>query len=216
MIDLSHTIRTGMPVYPGDPSVDVHPALTLDADGVAVASLHLGSHSGTHLDAPAHTVPGGRTLDEIPLEELTGEALILRIDATAREAITLDQVRSALGAVDTVPRIVTIHTGWDRFFGEAKYLEHPYLAAEAADLLWSLGMRILAVDTLSPDRTPLEGEPFEGFPVHDIVLGRDGLIVENLTGLDQVAGSRARVGVFPLKLGPVDGAPVRAVAFETD
>lgn len=216
MIDLSHTIHSGMPVYPGDPSVDVHPALTLDADGVAVARVSMGSHSGTHLDAPAHTVQGGRTLEEISLAELTGEAIILRFNVVAREAITVDEVKRALGEVEAVPRIVMIHTGWDRFFGEARYLEHPHLDAGAVDLLWRLGMRILAVDTLSPDRTPLEGEPFEGFPVHDIVLGRDGLIVENLTGLDQVQGNTARVGVFPLKLGPVDGAPVRAVAFETD
>ena len=71
-------------------------------------------------------------------------------------------------------------------------------------------MRLLAVDVLSPDSTPSAD-----FPVHEIVLGGDGLIVENLTGLDQL-GETARLGFFPLKLGAVDGAPVRAVAFEDE
>ena len=69
---------------------------------------------------------------------------------------------------------------------------------------------MLGVDTLSPDPTDAAGTT--DFPVHDVVLGGDGLIVENLTGLHALP-SRVRIGFFPLRLG-VDGAPVRAVAFD--
>ncbi|MGO1537745.1 MAG: cyclase family protein [Leucobacter sp.] len=203
--DLSHTLTTGMPVYPGDPEVHLSDALTLDTDGVAVTHVRIGSHTGTHLDAPSHTVHGGRTLDEISLDELMGEALVIHVDAAERQA--LDSGALGLDQYEHVPRIVVIATGWDRYFGDPQYLAHPFLTGEAADRLWQLGMRMLATDTLSPDATPSHD-----FPVHGIVLGRDGLIVENLTGLT-VLGDTAHLGFFPLKLGAVDGAPIRAVAF---
>ena len=64
--DLSHPLRTGMPVYPGDPAVAVGPALTVDADGVNVLALHLGSQSGTHVDAPFHVDDALPDLDALP------------------------------------------------------------------------------------------------------------------------------------------------------
>ncbi|MGO1842335.1 MAG: cyclase family protein [Canibacter sp.] len=208
MFDLSHELYSGMPIYPGDPEVTIGPALTIENDAVLVQHVSMGSHSGTHLDAPAHTVPGGRTLDQIGLSELQGEALILRPKVQAQQAITPTDL--GLQQLTSVPQIVVIATGWSEHFGSNEYFDHPYLSAEAAAQLWQLGMRLLAVDVLSPDSTPSAD-----FPVHEIVLGGDGLIVENLTGLDQL-GETARLGFFPLKLGAVDGAPVRAVAFEDE
>ncbi|MBO0980840.1 cyclase family protein [Microbacterium sp. SD291] len=204
--DLSHPIRSGMTVYPGDPAVSVEPALTLDAHGAAVTRLGLGSHTGTHVDAPAHTIRGGRTLADVALDELVGEAIVLRVsNAEPERAIVLDD----LAPPDTVPPIVIVETGWARFFGTERALRHPFLAPDAARELTRRGMRVLAVDTLSPDPTPAEA-----FPVHEIVLGGDGLIVENLYGLDGLP-TRVPVGFFPLRLEG-DGAPVRAVAFLDD
>ncbi|WP_257570774.1 cyclase family protein [Streptomyces sp. NP160] len=77
VVDLTHPVTTGMPVFPGDPAVSLAPALDLAADGCAVTSLHLGSHSGTHVDAPSHVVPGGPTLDELDLALFTGPALVV-------------------------------------------------------------------------------------------------------------------------------------------
>lgn len=202
MRDLTHTIVTGLPVYPGDPAVSVTDACTIGADGAAVSHVSFGSHTGTHVDAPSHTVAGGRTLAEVSLEELVGDALILRIDAAPRQKITAVD----LDIEGSVPRIVALATGWDRYFGTPEYLEHPFLSRDAAELLWERGMRVLAVDTFSPDATPSSD-----FAVHEVVLGGDGLIVENLTGLTGL-GPSARMAFYPLKLGAVDGAPVRAIA----
>jgi len=207
MRDLSHPLRTGMQVYPGDPSVELSPALELERDGAAVTSLHLGSHTGTHVDAPAHTVAGGRTMDLVALEELVGDALLIHVAALAdRATIGIDD----LGDLpERVPSIVVVDTGWARHFGTERALRHPALGADAARLLVERGMHVLGVDTLSPDPTDAAGTT--EFPVHEVVLGGDGLIVENLTGLDGLP-SRVRIGVFPLRLAG-DGAPVRAVAF---
>ena len=208
MRDLSHPIRSGMQVYPGDPAVDLEPALELDRDGAAVTTLHLGSHSGTHVDAPAHTVAGGRTMDAVALDELVGDALVLHVPGLADHAtIGVDD----LGELpERVPSIVVVDTGWAVHFGTERALRHPALGVEAARLLVERGMHVLGVDTLSPDPTDAAGTT--DFPVHEVVLGGDGLIVENLAGLDALP-ARVRLGIFPLCLAG-DGAPVRAVAFD--
>ncbi len=209
MRELSHRIASGMQVYPGDPGVEIGAALELARDGVDVAQLHLGSHTGTHLDAPSHTVPGGRTTGGIGLDELVGEALVVHLEGLApRQRYGLAELASALGGEvpQQVPAIVVVDTGWASRFGTDAALEHPALDPDAAAELLRRGMRVLAVDTLSPD--PTGGD---GFPVHDVVLGGDALIVENLTGLDGLP-ERVRVGFFPLPID-ADGAPVRAVAF---
>lgn len=236
MIDLSHPITTGMTVYPGDPEVRVREALSVAADGVAVSELHLGSHAGTHIDAPSHTIPGGRTVDQLPLDVLSGDALILHVAdrVAARERIDADVL--GLDRFEIVPAIVAIRTGWDRHFGDELALQHPFLTVDAAERLWRLGMRVLAVDALSPDRTApgegaagaeascddaagggaadvgVAGGDADPLPVHTVVLGGGGAIVENLRGLDAL-GERARLGIFPLPLAGADGAPARVVAW---
>jgi kynurenine formamidase len=207
LIDLSHPITDGMQVYPGDPAVHLHAALTLARDGVAVTGLSIGSHTGTHIDAPSHTVAGARTLADVSLDELLGDALVLRLPGL-REREVYGWDRLVGGVPARLPPIVVLDTGWARWFGTPRALAHPALDAAAAAELVARGMRILAVDTLSPDLT---AEPAGAFPVHEVVLGGDGLIVENLRGLEELPGT-ARIGFFPLRLDG-DGAPVRAVAF---
>lgn len=209
MRELSHPIVSGMQVYPGDPEVHLAPALELARDGVDVALLRLGSHTGTHLDAPSHSVAGGRTTAQIELDELVGEALVVHFAALApRQVVGLADLDAALpgGLPERVPPIVVLDTGWASRFGTDASLAHPSLDPAAAAELVRRGMHVLAVDTLSPD--PTGGD---GFPVHDAVLGSDRLIVENLRGLEGLP-ERVRIGLFPLPID-ADGAPLRAVAF---
>ena len=208
MRDLSHPIADGMMVYPGDPGVHLAPALELERDGAAVTSVHMGSHTGTHVDAPAHTVAGGRTMDVVGLDELVGEALVVRVDGVDDRAMI--QVADLGELPEHLPPIVVVDTGWAAHFGTDRALRHPALSADAARELVARGMHVLAVDTLSPDPTDAAGTT--EFPVHEIVLGADGLIVENVANLDGLP-SRVRIGFFPIRLG-TDGAPVRAVAFD--
>ncbi|MCM3658801.1 cyclase family protein [Agromyces mediolanus] len=203
-----------MRVYPGDPEVVIEPALHLDRDGVDVARLHLGSHTGTHLDAPSHTVAGGRTTGGIGLDELVGDALVVHLDGlVAGQRYGLPELERALGGTlpERVPPIVILDTGWAERFDTDEALDHPALDPAAAAELVRRGLHVLAVDTLSPD--PSSGESAAAaFPVHEVVLGDDRLIVENLCGLGGLP-ERVRVGFFPLRVD-LDGAPVRAVAFD--
>lgn len=210
LIDLTHPVSSGMQVFPGDPQVEIDGALTIAQNGVEVSDLHLGSHTGTHFDAPCHSIEGGRTTSEVTLDELAGEALVLQVpDLATGEEIRWHQLASQVQG--DVPRIVLLATGWDRHFGTELYLDHPVLSRAAADELWSRGMRVLAVDMLNPDRT-LQPDGAFSFPVHERVLGSDGLIVENVRNATKLP-ARCRVGFFPLKLTATDGAPVRAVAW---
>ncbi|MFE5672171.1 cyclase family protein [Agromyces sp. NPDC056523] len=210
MRDLSHPISDGMMVYPGDPGVHLAAALELDRDGAAVTSVRMGSHTGTHVDAPAHTVAGGRTMDAVGLDELVGDALVIRVDGLGDRAMI--GVAELGDLPERVPPIVVVDTGWAAHFGTDRALRHPALSAEAARELVGRGMHVLAVDTLSPDPTDAAGTT--EFPVHEIVLGADRLIVENVANLDGLP-ERVRIGFFPLRLG-TDGAPVRAVAFDAE
>ena len=208
MRDLSHPIRSGMQVYPGDPQVDLSAALELERDGAAVTALHLGSHTGTHVDAPAHTVAGGRTMDR-GRPRRTGRRRARASGCTGSPTARPSGSTISATCPSGLPAIVVVDTGWARHFGTDRALRHPALGVEAARLLVERGMHVLGVDTLSPDPTDAAGT--SDFPVHEVVLGGDGLIVENLTGLDDLP-ARVRIGIFPLRLAG-DGAPVRAVAF---
>ncbi|WP_051222777.1 cyclase family protein [Agrococcus lahaulensis] len=209
LVDLSHPVVDGMQVYPGDPAVRIEPALTVTADGVDVARIRMGSHTGTHVDAPSHSIEGGRSMADVALDELVGEALVVRVPGLADgEVYDWSRLEAAGALPERVPPIVLVDTGWAAHFGTDRALRHPGMAADAALELQRRGMRVLAVDTLSPDPT---GTADASFPVHEVVLGADGLIVENVRGLEALP-TRVRVGFFPLRLAG-DGAPVRAVAF---
>jgi kynurenine formamidase len=206
LVDLSHPLQAGMPVYPGDPEVSVERALTIAEDLVEVHALRLGTHSGTHLDAPAHTVVGGRTVDQVSLEETVGPTLVLGAAHAGPDGlIAWESVADAVPA--QVPARVFVATGWDAHWGSAELTAHPGLSPELAERLWDRGMRLLGVDCLSPD--PTGGD---SLPVHDVVLGRDGLIVENLRGLTPFAGQVIEAAVVPMAWHGLDGSPVRAWA----
>lgn len=202
-------IAAGMPVYPGDPEVAFRPALTVPEHGCNVLALSLGSHTGTHVDAPRHVGDDLPALDELPMEHFIGPAVVV----DARDA----PPRGALGPerFEHVARpglIVLVATGWSAHWGTPAALDHPYLDVAAARLLAEAGVRTVGVDAFSVDRTPAEE-----IPAHHALLRAGTVIAENLANLDrlvaaQSAGVPVEVALPPLRLSGADGSPVRAVA----
>jgi kynurenine formamidase len=215
IVDLSVPLLSGMTVFPGDPEVDISPALTVEADAVNVLRVHIGSQSGTHLDAPFHVLPDGRRLDELPLDRFIGPVVVAELrDLDAEAPIGWD----ALGPVHQALErgvVLLLHTGWSRHHETyARYRMHPWLTADAAARIVDAGVRTIGIDALNIDATP---EDLAGirFDAHVEILGADGVIVENLTNLDAVASLADPIAsVLPLHLPGADGAPVRAVAYE--
>lgn len=211
LVDLSHPIIAGMPVYPGDPNVKIEPALKLHQHGANVASLQLGTHTGTHLDAPSHLVAGGRTVDQLNLKLLQGTSSILQVKHTGLETLQDQQIgiHQLEPLPETLPKIVCVATGWDTYFDGPLREQHPFLDIELAQTLWQKGARVLGLDTLSPD--PTRDDSSGAALVHEFWLGNDGIIVENLTGLTQLP-AEVYIQLLPLPLVGLDGSPVRAVA----
>ncbi|SDQ85393.1 cyclase family protein [Quadrisphaera sp. DSM 44207] len=211
IVDLSHRLDETVQVYPGDPVFTTSPAATLDADGFNVAHVAMGTHTGTHVDAPFHVVADGARVDECDLALFAGPAVVVDVRGRGpRERITWADLQPSAERMGP-GRMVLLHTGWSVHFRSERYLQHPYLDAEAAERVLATGVPTLGVDTLNPDETVLDGGA--GLPVHEAVLGAGGVIAENLTNLAALDGVREPlVSMLPLALAHADGAPVRAVA----
>ncbi|MDN6535451.1 MAG: cyclase family protein [Corynebacterium variabile] len=204
--DLTHPLTADMPVYPGDPEVQIDEVLTIPADGCSVRSLHLGSHSGTHVDAPAHVIAGGRTIDQVAPEELMGDAVVVQLpDLAPEQLIDEEMLGEALrSGPENLPSILLLATGWDRHWGGDDYLRHPVLTEDAASFLVAGGVQVLGVDMASPDGA-------DSLVAHEVLLGADRLIIENLRGLTDLP-RHVEFTALPLNITGGDGAPVRAVA----
>lgn len=215
VFDLSHELDSDTQVYPGDPLFSCCKIAAISQDGYNVTALSLGSHTGTHIDAPSHFIDKGRTVDQIDLSLLLGSALVLDVSGKRpRERITWDElVRLGVTSLLKNCRIVILRTGWSKYWKSSTYLEHPFLDKLAAEHLLEHGMRVLGVDTMSPDETHTDEGVKGDFGVHDVVLGADGMIVENLKGLEQLPSSRVEVSLLPMKIANCDGSPIRAIAW---
>lgn len=214
LYDLSHPLESGMPVYPGTDPVRFEPTATVQDDGYRTTRLDLDSHTGTHVDAPAHTTTGP-SLEELPLETFRFRARVVDLrPLEARDPITTSMLREATAGTRDVDLLV-VRTGWEVYWGTEHYFDHPYLTPEAAEWLLENDCH-LGLDTLNPDPTPTEhaasSEP-DGFPVHHTLFEDERVILENLRGLEQVDGQGGvDLHAYPLAIGDGDGSPVRAVA----
>lgn len=203
--DLTHTIQNDMPVYPGTEQPKLTTACTIEAVGYRETLLHMFSHTGTHMDAPAHMLLDGAALDSYPGEKFAGTAVV--VDCRERESISLPLLQSYdLDGVD----FVLFCTGWDKKWGSPDYYEgFPCLTADAAAYLATLPLKGVGEDTISLD--PCDSVDF---PNHIALLGADFVNTENLTGLDALIGQRFTFVTLPLKFENSDGCSCRAIAME--
>ncbi len=207
--DLSQAIENGMTFYPGDPEPHVEP-IAVPGSPWLVASLHLGTHSGTHIDAASHFYRDHAAIDSYPLERFVLPGRVALLPQLADDApITAEHLEPHLAHL-TGGEALILRTGWDRFWKTDRYLRHPYLTAAAAQAIVEAGASLLGIDALNPDST-VQGTSH----VHEVLLGNNVLIVENLTRLDQlVPGQRYLFAFLPLRLAGLDGSPVRAIAWD--
>ena len=214
LVDLSVPVGAGTVVYPGDPEPRLTTHSTIDRDGFNLLQVHMGSQTGTHVDAPYHFEEDAPRIDELPLERFLGPAVV--VDATAagaRGRITWEYVEPVADRL--APGVVVLlHTGWSEHYGSPSYFANPFLDAAACRRLLDLGVRTICIDAINLDETPDDEHPGEGFPVHHLVANAGGVIGENFRHLDQVDWADPFVMCLPIALAAADGAPVRAVAVE--
>jgi len=209
--DLSHKIENGMTFFPADPQPRLVPCATVSPPW-AVSELHLGTHTGTHIDAASHFVSGGKTIDQYPLERFVLPGIVVSLLGLGDDQpVEMELLQNVLSILPKGGAIV-IRTDWDQFWGTDRYMRNPYLTPEAARDIVSAGAGLVGIDALNVDSTAQAS-----VHAHDILLGNDILIVENLTKLAQLQSNKIyRFSFLPLLMATVDGSPVRAVAWEME
>ncbi|WP_312635416.1 cyclase family protein [Oscillibacter sp.] len=209
ILDLTHTIREDMPVYPGTSQPVFQSTGNLTRNGYRETLLQFASHTGTHMDAPSHILSHGSTLDVLPVSQFCGRAAVVDVSALAPgEVITAEFLRSLNGAVLSTDFIL-FYTGWEKRWGTDAYFEDtfPVPDKEAAQYLVSCGLKGVGTDALSVDTLATSCRP-----VHKVLLGGGLVIVESLC-LKKVVGRKDMMFfALPMKFMDADGAPVRAIA----
>lgn len=215
-IDLTQPFHVGMPHSPALPAPEFETLRDVSEDGVNIQRYASATHVGTHVDAPRHFIEGGATIDELPVDRFAGEGVVVDVSRDGAEPIPVREVEAAPGA-DSIREgdVVAFHTGWGAKFDDPAYHEYPWFEAGVADWLLDRGVKLVAVDTISPDRPrALRPDGWDEYPLHYALLGAGVLIAEQLANLGPLAGRRVEFAGFPMKLRGGDGAPARFAARE--
>ncbi len=203
MWDVTVTIDSTVPTYLGDPSFKRRVVQAI-ADGkpADVSLMTLSAHVGTHVDAPSHLIPGGKTVDDLDLTVMVGLARVVEFDAQG--AITAEFLEG-IDSLATDERILfkTRNSSlWEkRVFAE----DYVGLRVDAADWLIANGVRLVGIDYLSID-APGDAN----LPVHRAFLANDVVVVESLD-LSQVPEGHYQLVCLPMKVGGSEGAPARVI-----
>jgi arylformamidase len=203
LFDISVPVMNGGVVYPGNPEIHIERQQDMARGGSSnVSLLSIGSHTGTHVDAPLHMIPEGAGVDALPLDALIGPALLVGFDDDVM-AVTEAFLRSMPIAGH---ERVLLKTRNSRFIRERDFhRDYTYLAPDGAEYLVSLGVRLVGIDYLS-----IEQFHSGHHRTHTTLLSRGVVIVE---GLDLSAPPPGTYDLYclPIQLGGIDGAPARAV-----
>ncbi len=203
LYDVSVPIGRSTPVFKGDPPVICQPALQIrEGAPLNLTKLTMGSHTGTHIDAPYHFLETGVTVDSLPLEVFMGRAEVRHMDTD--EAVTVAHLEAADIPPGTQRVLLKTRNSalWtDPWFHE----DFVYIHAQAAQWLVERGIRLVGIDYLSVEKF---GDT--QFPTHRTLLENGVVIVEGLD-LREVAPGSYDLVCFPLRIAGCDGAPTRAV-----
>jgi arylformamidase len=205
--DVSVPITNTMPVWPSDPPVTLTPKSHLSSDGthtVHLTKIDMGSHTGTHIDAPWHFIENGRKLNEIPLARLVGPAVVVLLEN--RKSIS----KADLEPIDRLGcDRVLLKTENSKYWADGTFHEHfVYLEPDGAQYLVDKHVGLVGIDYLSIDQFKSVKHPS-----HFVLLGNDVAILEGLN-LSQIEPGRYHMIALPLNLQEADGAPTRVILMD--
>lgn len=208
IVDLTHKITADMTVYPGTKPPVIEEICSLEKHGFREKRVTFFSHTGTHLDAPAHMLLNGKTLDQFNLDTYYGKACLYEHDLEKGTRISLQHLSQHSHRLENVDFLL-IATGWEKFWGKSEYYkDFPTLDIAAAEWLTRHQLKGIGIDAISVD-----GIDSSDFPVHTVLLGHDLIIVENLTNLQiLISNNPFTFACMPLNIENADGSPVRAIA----
>ncbi len=195
VVDLTKEIFEGYEVYPGDPPVEIKRWATIKKEGYSVHKICLGTHTGTHIDAPSHMITNGKTLSDISLDRIIGR--VVKFESNKKKIDVCD----ITPVIDKMPinRILVFD------------VPHGcYLTIKAAKRLVSR-VRIKAV--CFSDGALIDSGMNNGFPVHKIFLSAEIPIVTGLINVSKVRDNDLLI-IAPLKIRGMDGSPCRVFVIQ--
>lgn len=201
-IDISRLVGPELEVYPGDPEIRLSPVSRIsEGNPYNLTLLSMGSHTGTHVDAPRHLFDGGKGVDQLPWESLIGPARVLDfsgIDSITSEHLQRKKIRSR-------ERILLQTRKGDEAGKNDRHSLDSSLSLDAVRYLCRKKIRTLGTDQMTVE--PLGSDDLEN---HRVLLAAGVVILEGLM-LDRVSPGKYRLYALPLSLHQGDGAPVRAI-----
>lgn len=206
IVDLTHELSDDMPVFPGLPRPTFRPIAAVEQDGYAMSEYHLLNHIGTHVDAPAHQIAGGATLDEIPLERLVTDAVTIDVSKREPGSIGLAELEPHLAGIREGDLVFLYSDNARNYGDDAYWTGWSYPDAAAAHALIERGISGIGFD--GPSADPVDSTTFD---LHGVWLSAGRLILENLTNLGELP-ARVPVVVAPMKVRKANGAPARIFA----
>lgn len=208
IISLSYKISNDMLVYPGDPEVKIEDYQSIESGGCRLKKISFGTHTGTHMDTPAHMLKNGCNLDDLSEIKFLGVARCLKVE-NQDLAIGPENIPSDLHPEEAI----FLHTGHSVSWNTKKFYEaRPFLSDEALDLLVKSKISALGIDTPSVDPKGSKDKN-----VHEKLLGSNIIIYESLANLDKLPVNEAFVYLaVPLPLAEADGSPLNILALLGD
>ena len=196
VIDLTMTIDERTPVFPGSKKQEIVQSATIDEDGWNEKRLEFISHFSTHIDAPFHMIDTGKKLTDYKIETFIGDAIVIDVAGQGEIHANLDAVKEG--------DIVFFYTGHtEKAYSQEFFQNNPVISRETAEKLIAKKIRIVGLDSLTPDNEP--------YDIHKMLFRHGILIVENLVNLDKLKGKRFKCYIMPLKIKDADGAPCRII-----
>lgn len=216
IIDLTHQISENMPMYPGTAAPTLHIAYNHNEYGFMETRISLYSHTGTHIDAPAHLYPNGLTLDKYPVEQFTGKALIVDCrmlkKGTKIPVSLINEKGNRLNEAD----FILFLTGYDKLWGSPEYFsDFPVLSEEAVEWVNRRKLKGIGIDAPSFDPITVDELEQASGELHNhrtILKTNNTILLENLCRLEEAGNDLFMLFALPLNTVNADGAPVRAIA----
>ena len=210
VIDLTHTITENMPVFPGTEQPKLTTVNGYAVSGFRETLVQITTHTGTHIDPPAHVYSGKATLDELPPEQFIGKALVINCrNLKEGEEITLQHI-TTYGVKAAKADFLLFNLGWDELWNTPAYFgDYPRLADDALDFILSgnykgIGFDVMGIDPINDETLRLHKKLFSNKQIVNI---------ENLKNLHLCGDELFWFSCFPLKITNADGSPIRAVAW---
>jgi len=190
----------GMPTYPSDPNITIHQVKSIKDNRTLLHQFTMGTHTGTHLDVPAHMIKGGKTLEDFPLSAFSGQACKIDIN----ECNELNNINDKIDGI-------ILDTGWYKNFNNPNIFygsNRPNLPKDLLEFILLKKLKFFGCDLPSVDSSGINNKP-----IHQALLGSEIIIYESLTNLEKLPSFKLfEFYGFPLPFIGLDGSPVRAIA----